>query len=135
MEQDYNIQSDIEINQYQLENECITMSATYYRYADLAREAKSEVSYCIDNLKIVMHNIFSSIVNVVSAAFGGLSESFTNVGLLGAVVNMTAKLAEFSNKIAIIVIDINIKPIYTIILQKNRRFSFLNLSNNNSMEV
>ena len=52
-EQDYNIQSDIEINQYQLENECITMSATYYRYADLAREAKSEVSYCIDNLKIV----------------------------------------------------------------------------------
>ena len=67
-------------------------------------EIKSTVKNVLaifDNLKIVMHNIFSSIVNVVSAAFGGLSESFTNVGLLGAVVNMTAKLAEFSNKIAI----------------------------------
>lgn len=68
---------------------------------DSIKTTVKNVLAIFDNLKIVMHNIFSSIVNVVSAAFGGLSESFTNVGLLGAVVNMTAKLAEFSNKIAI----------------------------------
>jgi hypothetical protein len=53
MQQDYNIQSDIEINQYQLENECITMSSTYFKYADMAREAKADVSFCADNLKVV----------------------------------------------------------------------------------
>ena len=68
---------------------------------DSIKTTVKNVLAIFDNLKIVMHNIFSSIVNVVSAAFGGLSESFTNVGLLGAVVNMTAKLAEFTNKIAI----------------------------------
>lgn len=52
-EQDYNIQSDIEINQYQLENECITMSSTYFKYADMVREAKADVSICADNLKVV----------------------------------------------------------------------------------
>ena len=50
---EYNIQSDIEIDYYHLKNECITMAATYYRYADMAREAKSLVSEKADNLKVV----------------------------------------------------------------------------------
>jgi len=48
-----NIQSDIEIDQYHLENECITMSSTYYNYADIAREAKSIVSEKADALKVI----------------------------------------------------------------------------------
>ena len=48
-----NIQSDIEIDQYHLENECITMSSTYYNYADIAREAKALVSEKADALKVI----------------------------------------------------------------------------------
>ena len=51
---DYDIQSDISIDQYHLESECISMAATYYKYADLAREAKSDVSVKQDTLKVVM---------------------------------------------------------------------------------
>ena len=47
------IQSDIEINEFQLENECITMAATYFNYADKAREAKSVVSEKADMLKVI----------------------------------------------------------------------------------
>ena len=48
-----NIQSDIEIDQYHLENECITMSSTYYNYAAMAAEAKSLVSTKADELKVI----------------------------------------------------------------------------------
>lgn len=51
---DFDIQSDIEIDQYHLESECISMAATYYRYADMVREAKAEVSIKQDTLKVVM---------------------------------------------------------------------------------
>ena len=47
------IQSDIEINEFQLENECITMAATYFNYADKAREAKAMVSEKADLVKVV----------------------------------------------------------------------------------
>ena len=50
---DYDIQSDITINQYQLESECISMASTYYKYADMAREAKSIVSEKSDLVKII----------------------------------------------------------------------------------
>ena len=50
---DYDIQSDVEINQYQLENECISMASTYYKYADMAREAKSLVSEKSDMVKVI----------------------------------------------------------------------------------
>ena len=47
------IKSDVEIDQYHLESECITMSSTYYNYADMAREAKSVVSEKADMLKVI----------------------------------------------------------------------------------
>lgn len=52
--ENYNIQSDIEIDPYQLENECITMAGTYFRYADMVREAKAVVSEKQDILKVVL---------------------------------------------------------------------------------
>jgi hypothetical protein len=50
---DLNIQQDVEIDYYQLTNECITMAATYFNYADKAREAKSVVSEKADMLKVI----------------------------------------------------------------------------------
>lgn len=49
---DFNFESDISIDQYNLESECISMASTYYRYADASREAKSIVSEKADFLKI-----------------------------------------------------------------------------------
>lgn len=49
-----NIASDVEIDRYNLEGECLTMAATYYGYADKVREAKSLVSEKRDNLKVVI---------------------------------------------------------------------------------
>lgn len=47
------IKSDVEVDQYNLEAECITMSSTYYNYADMAREAKALVSEKTDILKVI----------------------------------------------------------------------------------
>lgn len=49
----YNIETDVEIDRYNLEAECLTMSATYYKYAEMSRDAKAIVSEKRDNLKVV----------------------------------------------------------------------------------
>ena len=50
----YDIESDVEIDRYNLEAECLTMSATYYKYAEMSRDAKAIVSEKRDNLKVVI---------------------------------------------------------------------------------
>lgn len=50
---DYNIINDIDIDYYNLKSECITMASTYYKYADMAREAKRIVSEKERSVKIV----------------------------------------------------------------------------------
>lgn len=50
---DSNIINDIEVDAYNLESECITMAATYYKYADMSRQAKALVSEKADNVKVV----------------------------------------------------------------------------------
>ena len=50
---DFDIQNDITIDQYHLDGECITMAATYFKYADAAREAKTDVSEKADYLKVI----------------------------------------------------------------------------------
>lgn len=47
------IKSDVTVDEYNLESECITMSSTYYNYADMAREAKALVSEKTDMLKVI----------------------------------------------------------------------------------
>lgn len=47
------IKSDVTVDEYHLESECITMSSTYYNYADMAREAKAFVSEKADMLKVI----------------------------------------------------------------------------------
>ncbi len=50
---DFNIQSDVTIDHVHLVNECISMSSTYYSYADMARQAKAVVSEKSDTLKVI----------------------------------------------------------------------------------
>lgn len=47
------IKSDVQVDEYHLESECITMSSTYFNYADMAREAKALVSEKADMLKVI----------------------------------------------------------------------------------
>lgn len=47
------IKSDVQVDEYHLESECITMSSTYFNYADMAREAKAVVSEKADMLKVI----------------------------------------------------------------------------------
>ena len=49
----FDVQNDIEIDQYHLEGECVTMAAVYYKYADAAREAKSALSDAQDAVKVI----------------------------------------------------------------------------------
>lgn len=50
---EYDINRDIEIDSYNLEAECITMASTYYKYTEMNRQAKSNVSEKADNVKVV----------------------------------------------------------------------------------
>lgn len=55
------------------------------------------------NLKTVLHNVTSSVVNVLKATFSGLSEAISGKGsgFLDALIFLTGKLADFTSKIAI----------------------------------
>lgn len=57
----------------------------------------------LKNLKRVFTNVFSSITNVLGAAFDSIGEAFAGSGggILDAIVIITGKLADFSDKIAI----------------------------------
>lgn len=52
--EDFNVENDINIDKYNLEGECITMSSTYYKYADKNADAKNLISEKKDNLKVIL---------------------------------------------------------------------------------
>ena len=53
MIEDYNIKSDVEIDRYHLEEECITISSTYRNYGEIASDARTLVTEKEDMLKVV----------------------------------------------------------------------------------
>lgn len=55
------------------------------------------------NLKTVLHNVTSSVVNILKATFSGLSDAISGKGsgFLDALIFLTGKLADFTSKIAI----------------------------------
>lgn len=55
------------------------------------------------NLRTVLHNVTSSVVNILKATFSGLSEAISGKGsgFLDALIFLTGKLADFTSKIAI----------------------------------
>ena len=82
---DFDIQDDISIDQYHLEGECISMATTYYKYADMAREAKSLVSEKTDSLKVITAErsiaIREDLTNGNSRVTEGIMESAVNADL------------------------------------------------------
>jgi hypothetical protein len=49
-----NFENDLSIDKYKLDEECVTHSALYYRYSELAANSKNEVNILADNLKLKM---------------------------------------------------------------------------------
>ena len=51
---EYDIKSDVEIDKFNLDKECLTMAATYHSYADLLADAETLVSEKKDYLKVIL---------------------------------------------------------------------------------
>ena len=49
-----NFENDLGIDKYKLDEECVTHSALYYRYSELAANAKNQVGILADDLKLKM---------------------------------------------------------------------------------
>lgn len=50
---DFDFEKDLSINKYKLDEECLSHSSIYFRYAEACVSAKSEVSKADNNLKLV----------------------------------------------------------------------------------
>lgn len=51
---EFDFEKDLSINKFRLDEECLSHSSIYFKYAEACQEAKSEVSRADDNLKLVM---------------------------------------------------------------------------------
>ena len=49
-----NFDQDLSINKYRLDQECVTHSQLYYRYSEMAANAKNQVGVLADDLKLRM---------------------------------------------------------------------------------
>jgi len=58
-----NFEKDLSIDKYRLDDECISHSALYYRYSELAAVAKNEVGILADALKLRMGEVNITIRN------------------------------------------------------------------------
>lgn len=52
-EKQFDFEKDLSINKYKLDEECLSHSSIYFRYAEASIAAKAEVSKAEDNLKLV----------------------------------------------------------------------------------
>ena len=50
---EFDFAKDLSINKYKLDEECLSHSSLYFRYAEACISAKSEVSKADDNLKLI----------------------------------------------------------------------------------
>jgi len=51
---DFDFEKDLLINKFRLDEECLSHSSVYFKYAEAQQDAKSEVSKADDNLKLVL---------------------------------------------------------------------------------
>jgi hypothetical protein len=56
-----NFEQDLGIDRYKLDQECVTHSQLYYRYSEMAVEAKNQVAVLADSLKLVMGEVNTEI--------------------------------------------------------------------------
>lgn len=50
---DFDIKSDLKINKYKLDEECLTHASTYNRYAEMATKSKTELTKAKDKLSLI----------------------------------------------------------------------------------
>ena len=50
---DYDIENDIKINNYKLDEECLTHASTYNRYAEMVTKTKTELTKAKDKLSLI----------------------------------------------------------------------------------
>lgn len=50
---DYDIENDIKINKYKLDEECLTHASTYNRYAEMVTKTKTELTKAKDKLSLI----------------------------------------------------------------------------------
>ena len=50
---DFDIKSDLKINKYKLDEECLTHASTYNRYAEMATKTKTELTKAKDKLSLI----------------------------------------------------------------------------------
>lgn len=51
--EDFDIESDLKINKYKLDEECLTHASTYNRYAEMATKTKTELTKAKDRLTLI----------------------------------------------------------------------------------
>lgn len=54
IENEFDFEKDLFINKFKLDEECLSHSSIYFRYAEAQQEAKTEVSKADDNLKLTL---------------------------------------------------------------------------------
>jgi len=91
-----NFEQDLSIDKYKLDQECVTHSALYYRYSELAAKAKNEVGLLQDNLKLVMGEVNISIRNKLTKDEIKVTEALVNAEAekSQAVIDARAELRE-----------------------------------------
>lgn len=50
---DFDIENDLKINKYKLDEECLTHASTYNRYAEMATKTKTELTKAKDKLSLI----------------------------------------------------------------------------------
>lgn len=50
---DFDIKTDLKINKYKLDEECLTHASTYNRYAEMATKTKTELTKAKDKLSLI----------------------------------------------------------------------------------
>ena len=50
---DFDIENDLKINKYKLDEECLTHASTYNRYAEMALKTKTELTKAKDKLSLI----------------------------------------------------------------------------------
>lgn len=54
LEMEFDVEKDLSINKFRLDEECLSHSSVYFKYAELQQKAKTEVSKADDNLKLTL---------------------------------------------------------------------------------
>ena len=79
MEKEFDFEKDLSINKFRLDEECLSHSSLYFKYAEAQQKAKSEVSKAEDNLSLTLAEreiaIRNSFANSGTKATEGLIAS------------------------------------------------------------